>query len=336
MKKGVIIFTIILSMLSFSSCGTQNGNSEKTIVNTQETEVIDVEPTVPSATSEPEATQSSIPVITPEGVNNSGESANQDEGLNYSDSDKQLIEDLDSDVYEKVTYEISTPLHDDMPEYRFVATGVTRGEDEWSTGFVMGLEVYDEKGISLLSADFSQSLNDEVIGNPVYNQMMDTMGLHASDVNFDGYRDVIILNTFGGAHSNTWYDCWLWNPSTSSFVRSQSFADICNPALDPENKCIYSTGGSGAGSHQWVIYHYIDSEFVVTNSLSCEESYEGYYFTEQKLVNGKMDILREDVIKADSFDDALTAAGYIDDELWQLNNQRWYGIGGHQADQWLE
>ncbi len=257
--------------------------------------------------------------------------------MNIDGSDKQLLTDLTSDVYKDVTYEINARLHEDMPEYRFVATGMTQTTDDWASGYVMGLEVYDENGLPILSADFSQTVLDQVVGNAVYNQMMDTMGLHVTDVNFDGYKDMIILNNFSGAHGNTWYDCWLWNPETSSFVKSESFADICNPALDPKKKCIYSTGGSGASNQEWDIYQFIDGEFVVTNSLSYTETNEGrYHFIEQKLVNGKMKIIRDDVIQAGSFDDALSAAGYINDELWQLDNPRWYGLGGHQADQWLE
>lgn len=255
--------------------------------------------------------------------------------MNIDGSDKQLLANLDSDAYKNVTYEISASLHEDMPKYRFVATGVTQGTDEWSTGYVMGLEVYDENGLPLLSADFSETFYDEVTGYPVYNQMMDTMGLHVSDVNFDGYKDVIILNNFGGVHGNTWYDCWLWNPEMS-LVQSESFADICNPSLDPEKKCIYSTGGAGAGNQEWDIYQFIDGEFVVINSLSYEVANGGYHFIEQKLVNGEMEIVRDDVIQADIFDDALSAAGYINDDFWQLDNPRWYGVGGHQADQWLE
>ena len=166
--------------------------------------------------------------------------------------------------------------------------------------------------------------------------MMDTVGLHFADINFDGYKDVIILNDFSGAHGNTWYDCWLWNPETSLFIESQSFTDICNPVLDPENKYIYSTGGSGAGNQTWDIYQYIGDEFAVTNSLSYEVTNEGYHFTEQKLVNGEMEIVRDDILQTDSFDDALSAAGYIHDDFWQLDHPHWYGSGGHQSDQWLE
>ncbi|MBS5932572.1 MAG: DUF5050 domain-containing protein [Clostridiales bacterium] len=143
--------------------------------------------------------------------------------MNIDGDDKRLLANLGSDMYKDVTYEISARLGEDMPEYRFVATGMTRTTDDWESGYVMGLVVYDENSILLLSADFSQTFYDQIIGNAVYNQMMNTMGLHVVDVNFDGYRDVIILNTFGGAHSNTWYDCWLWNPETLCLSNPKRF-----------------------------------------------------------------------------------------------------------------
>jgi hypothetical protein len=41
----------------------------------------------------------------------------------------------------------------------------------------------------------------KLLRNPVYNQMMDTIGKYIVDVNFDGYKDVIILNSFCGVYS---------------------------------------------------------------------------------------------------------------------------------------
>ena len=194
-----------------------------------------------------------------------------------------------------------------------------------------GLEVFNEKGISILSVDFTDSLND-IEGNHIYQQILDTMGLHIVDVNFDGYKDVIILNSFGGAHSNTWYDCWLWDVETSSFIKSESFAEICNPALDPEKKCIYSAGGGGATTWDGSIFSFIDGEFVVTNNLHVSD----YGMVEKRLVNGAMEIVREEVF---DHDDAIRKSKmeyYENDDLWQLNNSRWYMYGGHHADQWLE
>ncbi len=231
-----------------------------------------------------------------------------------------------------LTYEAQASLHDGMPEYRFVANGYMTHTGEWGSGCVLGLEGYDENGKSILSADFSRIEEGQTIGNFVYNQMMDTMGLHIVDVNFDGYKDVIILSDFGGAHSNTWYNCWLWDVATSSFVISKSFSEICNPALDAEKKCIYSAGGSGASYWGGQIYKFVDGEFVMTNDLNTDER----GLVESKLVNGKMEVVRETTFYNDEKALKDEMEYYRTSELWQLENPRWYWYGGHHADQWLD
>lgn len=253
--------------------------------------------------------------------------------INLDGADKQLVLNLDKDAYQDVTYETDASLHEGMPTYRFVATGKIP-RDTGSSGYVMGLNGFDENGRSILSADFSQTMDDSVTGNSVRTEMMDTMGLHVVDVNFDGYKDVIILNDFSGAHGNTWYDCWLWDPKTSSFVKSESFSEICNPSLNPDNKCIYSTGGSGAAFWGGSIYQYIDGQFVTTNSLNTYQN----GLTETKTVNGQMEIVRQV-----TYSDGTGANGQLEKEqnyyknskLWQLSSPRWYWSGSHQADQWL-
>lgn len=250
--------------------------------------------------------------------------------MNLDGSDKQLILKVDQDRYKDVTYEVNASVHEGMPEYRFVATGRTR-MDEGILGDIMRLDVFDDNGLSILSADFSEAYKDEVIGSPVYNDMMDTMGLHVVDVNFDGYKDVIILNNFSGTYSNTWYDCWLWDSGTSSFVQSESFSEICNPALDPDKKYICSSGGSGTDYWGGSIYQYVDGEFVMTNNL---DTYEGG-LVETELVNGKMEVVRQVTYTNEAGRLEAEMEYYKNSELWQRDHPRWYWVGGHQADEWL-
>lgn len=298
-KKKTIIILIILLLLMISGC-----NKPISIDNSED---ISAAPS-PTITSAP----SMIPTGEPTISSAPGES--------------------DKDAGKDVTYEINVRLQEDMPEYRFVATGVTQSPDEWVIGYVMGLEVYDENNTLILSRDFSQQDGDIITGYPVYNEMMDTMGLHVTDVNFDGYKDVIILNNFAGAHGNTWYDCWLWDVKTSSFVVSDSFAQICNPSLDPDNQSIYSTGGSGAAYWGGSIYKYIDGEFVITNDLYTD--WGG--LVEKQLMNGIMEIVREVQYGEDEQILEREQEYYKNSELWQLDNPRWYRSGGHHADSWLE
>ncbi|MFA9378962.1 MAG: DUF5050 domain-containing protein [Lachnotalea sp.] len=217
MKKNVIIFIVLLSVLSSSSCGTRSGKLTKVQANISKNEANDVESSAYSVTSESETTQPSAPIITSTVVNNSGNYSIQGEkiyyingndwkiynintdggdrkllsddhaewivvgdsridytitgsniySMNINGGDKRLLVKLDSDIYKDVTYEISDCLSEYMPQYRFVATGVTGGTDDWASGYVMGLKVYDENGLPLLSADFSQTVYDQVLGNVV-------------------------------------------------------------------------------------------------------------------------------------------------------------------------
>jgi hypothetical protein len=292
MRKCIYILTLVIFLLGISGCNVPV-ETAKSLSNTPGDEGSNIESPAPVTTLEP--------MVTPEPIPG------------------------------QHTYEIRARLHESMPEYRFVATGLVQGTDEWMYGYVMGLDVYDENGKSILSADFSEIMDGQVVGYHVYNEMMDTMGLHVTDVNFDGYNDVIILNTFAGAHANTWYDCWLWDVETSSFAASKSFAEICNPALDAEKKCIYSAGGSGAYFWGGRIYQYIDGKFVVTNELDTDA--DG--LVERALVNGKMEIVREVYYGEDIELLERERDYYKNSELWQLDHPHWYWHGGHHADQWL-
>ncbi|WP_235832673.1 hypothetical protein [Acetivibrio mesophilus] len=71
---------------------------------------------------------------------------------------------------------------------------------------------------------------------------------------------------------------------------------------------------------------------MVTNDLDADS--DG--LVEKKLVNGKMEIVREMQYGGDDQIITKEQEYYNNHEVWQLNNPRWYRVGGHHADQWLE
>jgi hypothetical protein len=235
-------------------------------------------------------------------------------------------------------YEIQARVKEDMPLYRFVATGADAGDN-----YVLstGLTVYDENDSQILFADFTDADDEwQTDGYWMYREMAETLGLHVADMNFDGYRDVIVLRDFFGAHGNTWYDCWLWEDGLSAFSHCPSFAEICNPSIDRENRRIYSTGGSGASVNAWEIYRFINGEYVVSNRLRSEGFYEsdprgpGVGIVEERLTNGTMAVVRDAFVTYDAWESLYNA--YENDELWRLSDPRWYPVGGPAADRWLD
>lgn len=311
MKKSIYVLTLLIIFLGVSGCSVPLADQTKSTYSALGIEESSIEQPTPSTVIEPTDTSDASDTSGASEISDTSDTSDLKPGLH--------------------TYEIQARLHESMPEYRFVATGEMQEPDE-IFGYVMGLNVYDEKGESILSADFSEISDGKKVGYYVLSEMMDTMGLHVTDVNFDGYKDVIILNMFGGAHGNTWYDCWLWDAETSSFVESKSFAEICNPALDAEKKCIYSAGGSSATYWGGRIYKFIDGEFVVANELDAD--LDG--LVEKELINGKLETVREVSIDGDNQILEREQEYYRNSELWQLDHPHWYWIGGHHADQWLD
>lgn len=319
MKKYIYIIGVIFSIMSFTACEQRDdGLDQKEELKTEEQGNVDIDNKIGSNEEESNQEVAENNTVELEATPTVSES-NEDKG-----------------PANPVSYEIQASIHEGMPTYRFVAKGSKLNDDPYGYGYVMGLEVYDENGNLMLSEDYSQVAGDELVGNSVYNEMMDTMGLHVTDINFDGYKDVIILESFGGAHGNTWYYGYVWNSDEAKFIPAPSFTEIANPALDKESRSIYSTGGQGASSSRWVIYQYIDSKFTITNELSLEMLDNKYQLVEKKSENGNLEVIRTNDIDSNDYDEALKTAGYVDDDLWKLDNPRWYGIGGPEASKWLE
>lgn len=66
----------------------------------------------------------------------------------------------------------------------------------------------------------------------------------AIDLNFDGYRDLKLLGTWG-ATGNRAYLCWLFDPKAGTFSFEPSLFELGNPTPDPAKKTIASRWNGG-------------------------------------------------------------------------------------------
>ncbi len=82
-----------------------------------------------------------------------------------------------------------------------------------------------------------------------------------ADVNFDGYKDVGVLTGIGYAGVNSFYDFYLFNPTTNSFEKNAILTGITLSSIDPIKKQIISTYKSGPG-YETVIYQWNGSTYV--------------------------------------------------------------------------
>jgi hypothetical protein len=73
--------------------------------------------------------------------------------------------------------------------------------------------------------------------------MLETFGnVWQTDVNFDGYTDVMICLGLMPASDQTFvkYDAWVYDPDDGKFYCQNTFREICNPEVDREERRILS------------------------------------------------------------------------------------------------
>ena len=59
------------------------------------------------------------------------------------------------------------------------------------------------------------------------------------DVNFDGFKDILIYLGSYGNQGVIYKDCFIWNDKKHLFENYNPFKNIPNPQIDENEKCIY-------------------------------------------------------------------------------------------------
>lgn len=137
------------------------------------------------------------------------------------------------------------------------------------------------------------------------------------DINFDGYLDILILGSVGGAKANHYYLGWIYNPQTNQFDEI-NIGSITNLAIDKQNKVLKSVVADTAASHTYSIYRYVDDEFILTNSLNVEYESKNYYYTETELINGEMVVVSHLMDLPENADEL--ASRYGEDTIFEYDS----------------
>jgi len=90
----------------------------------------------------------------------------------------------------------------------------------------------------------------------------------ANDINFDGYRDAVVLNSLGSG--NISYDYWIFNPDKKIFKKDPVLSNVPNPEFDADKKIITSFVVYDAYSPQGqkdFIYQFINGQWEINSEL---------------------------------------------------------------------
>ena len=102
-----------------------------------------------------------------------------------------------------------------------------------------------EKPIQVISYRYDR-WQEDVPGNEIDVQLV------RQDVDFDGYKDLLISLGRYGNQGVEFYDCYLWDKEQQCFVSFPDFKKIGNPLVSAEDHLIYSQERSSAAEY---IYH---------------------------------------------------------------------------------
>ena len=80
------------------------------------------------------------------------------------------------------------------------------------------------------------------------------------DVNFDGFKDILIYLGSYGNQGVIYKDCFIWNDKKHLFENYNPFKNIPNPQIDENEKCIYGNLRNNSSHYVYEFYSWDENE----------------------------------------------------------------------------
>ncbi len=133
------------------------------------------------------------------------------------------------------------------------------------SGVISGIKIYDKDRLV------------QVIKNAGFVSDTTTV-LDFDDVNFDGYKDLVVFSHDGGAGPNFGNNYYIFNSKNKQFVYNETMSNLTQPEVNAKTKTVYAAWRNGASNHGAETYKWIK------NKLTMVEYYETNYTSEDKLI----------------------------------------------------
>lgn len=126
-----------------------------------------------------------------------------------------------------IIIQMKEKINPGMPEYAFQLYGSL--EESKSN------KVYTYNRLVIVPQDGGEGIQEIIL--PDMKVYGDQPLLLLKDVNFDGFKDILIKNN---TTVELTYKCWLWDKQQVMYIPAEEFAKITNPAFDRDKKLITS------------------------------------------------------------------------------------------------
>ena len=139
----------------------------------------------------------------------------------------------------KKTYVFS--INKSLPRYSFEVTDITPGNDSGYIDKIFNINIYKDDGKVLI-----QSIRDTI------HEVWMTLGFLSEgnllDINFDDYKDLVLVSGIGAMGKNWSFDVFLFNKKDKKFHKEIDFCDFCNITLNNKLKTINEHIDEGCAS----------------------------------------------------------------------------------------
>jgi len=119
------------------------------------------------------------------------------------------------------------------------------------------------------------------------------------DINFDGYKDLLLLTQVEGYFLSDYY---VYDSFAKKFKTSKVLQNLYLPVFDKDKKQITLGGkvGCAEGCYNFKTLTFINGKYILTDLVAQNkfgsESYSFYVKSTEKLMNGKMETIKEEVL----------------------------------------
>jgi hypothetical protein len=108
--------------------------------------------------------------------------------------------------------------------------------------------------------------------NEAVDLIFNPRAVETKDMNFDGYKDILIEYNDGSAGGQ--YYVWLYNPTTKKFVFNGDFSDLREPTPDSTQRTITSYIANGASGGSIYTYCIKKNKLILLRSEETENNFE--------------------------------------------------------------
>ena len=156
------------------------------------------------------------------------------------------------------------------------------------------------------------------------------------DVTFDGNLDLLISRQWCARYIS--FDVFFWDVKSQQFRQDPYYTTLSNPAIDPVNKCIYTTI-QGDSMTYYDITVFTNNHFVITHSFSSRpegsvadkpytvryKEYRYDFLTNQDILVNDFCVLADDYYGPAGYDDAdpLLKPYFKPGSFWDLRSDKW-------------